>query len=331
MLPNNVVYYCQCSQQLLCVLFTSSDDDVLLLEAAAEADVEVLVPPAVLGNDVSDTVEGPGVLVFTALAVLDVNGDELLDPDRAEVLLGTGVDFAMNCMVFEDVDANALVLTAVADDDVPLLETVDEEVEVLASPAVLDYVAFALGKKPNEPSSPVKLRAGLSSLASIGGVVGLVESATIEVQVSTEVKMDSAWSDTSHGTGEEYTANSLRVIIYPPPYQKRPLILITVETSTTALDITNKTAILFCMSPTCVDAHYLYFGTRNKHTPVSTLQEIRVLDYRKIKLLMPLLGGAVTIRERTSPLSSSPMYEARQAQLLLCPANASSKVKLSQS
>ena len=31
-------------------------DDVLLLEAAADADVEVLVPPAVLGNAVSATV-----------------------------------------------------------------------------------------------------------------------------------------------------------------------------------------------------------------------------------------------------------------------------------
>ena len=83
-------------------------DDVLLLEAAVDADVEVLVPPAVLGNAVSATiegpvfanaisatVEGPGVLVFTALAVLDVDGDELLDSASAEVLVGTGVDVAM--------------------------------------------------------------------------------------------------------------------------------------------------------------------------------------------------------------------------------------------
>jgi len=144
---------------------------------------------------------------------------------------------------------------------------------------VFEDVAFALKKNSDEPSSPVKLEAGLASLAPIrvstdyGGVVGPVESATIEVQVSTEVKLDSAWCDTGHSTGEEYTAIPLRVVIYPPSHQKTPPILIIVETNTTALDITNKAAILFCMSPTCVDAHYLYFGTRNKHTPASTLQK----------------------------------------------------------
>jgi len=138
------------------------------------------------------------VLVFTALAVLDVDGDELLDPARAEVLLGSGVDVAMNPVVLDDVDVNTLVLTAVADDDVLLLKAVDADVEVLAPPAVLEDVAFALEKNSNEPSSPVKLGAGLVSLAPVrvstdfGGVVGPVESATIEVQVSTEVKSDSA-------------------------------------------------------------------------------------------------------------------------------------------
>jgi len=83
--------------------------------------VEVFVPPAVLGNAVSATIEGPGVLVFTALAVLDVDGDELLDAARTEVLLGSGVDVAMNHVVLDDVDASALVLKAVADDDMPLL------------------------------------------------------------------------------------------------------------------------------------------------------------------------------------------------------------------
>jgi len=189
--------------------------------------VEVIVPPAVLGNAVSATVEGPGVQVLTVLVVLDVDGDELLDPARAEVLLAKGVNLSMNRVVLDDVDANALVLTAVADDDVLLLEAVDAEVEVLASPAVLEHVAFALGETPNELSFPVKLGAGLASLAPIGismhcgGVVVPVKSATIEVQVSTEVKSDSAWSDTGHGTGEEYTASPLRVIIYTPPYQKR--------------------------------------------------------------------------------------------------------------
>jgi len=228
------------------------------------------VPPTVLVNADSATVEGSGALVFTALAVLDVDGDELLDPARAEVLVGTGVDSAMNLVVLDDVDTSTLVLTAVADDDVLLLEAVDAEAEVLASPAVLVDVAFALGRNPNEPSSPVKLGAGLASLAPIrvssdcGWVVGPVESATIEVHVSTEVKLDSAWFDTSHGTGEEYTASPLRVILLPPPHQKRPPILIRMETNTTALDITNKTAILFCMSPTCVEGMGL-----TRHSPHS--------------------------------------------------------------
>jgi len=98
-----------------------AEDDVLLLEAAANADVEVQVPPAVLGNAVSVNVEGSGVSAFTALAVLDVDGDELLDPARAEELVGTGVDYAMDHVVLDDVDASALVLTAIADDDMLLL------------------------------------------------------------------------------------------------------------------------------------------------------------------------------------------------------------------
>ena len=48
-------------------------DDVVLLKGAADADVEVLVPPAVLVDAVSATAEGSGVLVFTALAVLAVD------------------------------------------------------------------------------------------------------------------------------------------------------------------------------------------------------------------------------------------------------------------
>ena len=57
------------------------------------------------------------------LAVLDVDGDELLDSARAEVLVGTGVDVAMNPVVLNDIDASTLVLTAVADDDMRLLST----------------------------------------------------------------------------------------------------------------------------------------------------------------------------------------------------------------
>jgi len=113
-----------------------AEDDVLLLEAAANADVEVLVPPAVLVNAVSATSEGSGVLVFTALAVLDVDGDELLVSARAEVLVGTGVDVAMIPVVLDDVNASTLSLTTVSDDKVPLLNTYVDGVGV-AVPVIL--------------------------------------------------------------------------------------------------------------------------------------------------------------------------------------------------
>jgi len=67
------------------------ESDVLLLEAAADVIVEVLVPPAVLVYADLVTVEGSGVLEFAApavLVVLDVEGDELLDPAGAEVWAG---------------------------------------------------------------------------------------------------------------------------------------------------------------------------------------------------------------------------------------------------
>jgi len=42
-----------------------------------------------------------------------------------------------------------------------------------------------------------------------GRVVGLIESATIELWVNTEVNSDSAWADTGHGTSEKCTENLL--------------------------------------------------------------------------------------------------------------------------
>jgi len=116
-----------------------AEDDMLLLEAAADADVKVLVPPAVLVDAVSTTVEGPEILVFTALAVLDVHGDELLDSARAVVLVGTGVDVALNPVVLDDVDASTLVLTAVADDGMVLLNTCVDRIGV-AVPVILEVV-----------------------------------------------------------------------------------------------------------------------------------------------------------------------------------------------
>ena len=55
--------------------------------------------------------------------MLGVDGDELLDPARAEVLLSSGVDCAMDPVVLDDIDASTLMLTDVADDDMLLLNT----------------------------------------------------------------------------------------------------------------------------------------------------------------------------------------------------------------
>jgi len=109
-----------------------AEDNVLLLEAAANVNVEVRVPPAVLVDAVPATVEGSGVLVFIALAVLDVDGDKLLDSAVAEVLAGTGFDVAMSLVVLDNVDASTLVLTAIADDGVLLLNTCVDRVGVEA-------------------------------------------------------------------------------------------------------------------------------------------------------------------------------------------------------
>jgi len=88
-----------------------AEDDVLLVEVAAEADVEVLVPPEVLGNAVSAT--GVQVQVLTALAVLDIDEDDLLDPARAEVLLGSdGVGMAVPVILEVVDDVNTSVVAA---------------------------------------------------------------------------------------------------------------------------------------------------------------------------------------------------------------------------
>jgi len=71
------------------------ENKVLLLEAAANADVEGLVPSALLVNAVSATIEGSEGSVFATLAVLEVDGDELLDSAGAVVLVGVGPGVAM--------------------------------------------------------------------------------------------------------------------------------------------------------------------------------------------------------------------------------------------
>ena len=68
----------------------AAENEVLLLEAAADADVERPGPPAVLMDAVSATAEGSRMLALTARAVLDADGDELLvsaraSPDSAQI------------------------------------------------------------------------------------------------------------------------------------------------------------------------------------------------------------------------------------------------------
>jgi len=103
-----------------------TENDVLRLEAAANVNVAVLVPPAVLVYAVSVTVEGSGVPEFAARAALvelDVEGDELLEPAGAEVRAGTGAAVAMIPVLLDHVDASTLVPSAAAKDDASLLKT----------------------------------------------------------------------------------------------------------------------------------------------------------------------------------------------------------------
>jgi len=113
---------------------------VLLCEAAANADMEGPVPSAVL----VETLEGPEVPALATPAMLEVDGDELLDSTWTAVLVGTGADVAMIPVMIDHVDACRWVATTVADanDGGPLLKTfadgVRETVPVI--PKVLDHV-----------------------------------------------------------------------------------------------------------------------------------------------------------------------------------------------
>ena len=102
-----------------------AEDEVLLLEAADNVDGTGLVPSAVLVNAVSTTFEGSGMLKFATLAVLEVDGDELLDSAGSAVLVGTGAVVVMIPVVIGHVDTCGRVPTAGADadDNAPLLQT----------------------------------------------------------------------------------------------------------------------------------------------------------------------------------------------------------------
>ena len=99
-----------------------AENEVLLLELAANTDVEGLVPSAVLADAVSAIVEGSEGSVFDMLAVLEVDGDaigadELPDLARAVVRAGTGFFVAKIPVLLDHVDASTLVPIAVAKND----------------------------------------------------------------------------------------------------------------------------------------------------------------------------------------------------------------------
>jgi len=197
-----------------------AEDVAKLLEAAADTGVEVLVPPAALVNAVFATVEGPGVLIFPTLAVLDAKGDELLDPVRAEGLMGTVADFSPTPGVLDEVDARALVLTAVADDDVPWLTNfvdgvgvavpvileVDDDVKipVVAALAAEDEVLLLQAAADADVERPVLsavLASAVSTTAEGSGVLALTARAVFdadgdELLVSVRASPDSAQIDT---------------------------------------------------------------------------------------------------------------------------------------
>jgi len=230
------------------------ENDMLLLEAAANSDVEVLVSSAVLVYAVSATVGGSGVLVFTAFAVLDVDGDELFDSDRAKVLVGTGVDVAMNPVVLDDVDTSTLVLTAVANDDTLLLNTcVDgvrvvvpvilEEVDVVNNSVVDALVAendvllleVAADSDVEVLVSPAVLVNAVSATGEGSGV--LVFTALVVLDVDGDELLDSARTEVLVGTGVDVAMN--------------PIVLDDVDASTLVLTTTTDDEVP--VLDTCVD------------------------------------------------------------------------------
>ena len=102
-----------------------ADAEVLLLEAAVDADVEGLVPSALLVNAVFVDIEGSEGSGLATLAVLEVDVDELPESAGTAVLVGAGADMAMIPMVIGNAGACKRMPSEVADaeDDASLLKT----------------------------------------------------------------------------------------------------------------------------------------------------------------------------------------------------------------
>jgi len=164
------------------------ESDVLRLEDAADGIVEVLVPLVVPVNGNSVTVEGSGVPEFAARAapvVLDVEGDELLDPAGAEVWAGTGVVDAMIPVLLDHVDASTLVPIAVAKDDASALKTCVNGVGG-AVPVIPEMAADVNTSVVD--SLVAENEVLLFELAANADVEGLVPSAVLVIAVSATVE-----------------------------------------------------------------------------------------------------------------------------------------------
>jgi len=136
-------------------------NEVLLLEAAANADVEGLVSAEVLVNAVSATIEGSVGQVLAMLAVLGVDGDKLLDSAGAAVRVGAGSGVAMIPVVIAHVDTCGRVPTAVADahNDASLLKTFAVGVRVPGILDVLDHVITWMAAARVEECDVLRLEA----------------------------------------------------------------------------------------------------------------------------------------------------------------------------
>ena len=158
---------------------------VLLLEAAANADVEGLVSAEVLVNAVSATIEGSGGQVLAMPAVLGVDGDKLLDSAGAAVRVGAGSGVAIISVVIDHVDTHGRVPTAVADadNDASLLKTFAVGVRVPVILDVLDHVITWVAAARVEESDVLRLKAAANVNVEVlvpSAVLVNADSATVK-------------------------------------------------------------------------------------------------------------------------------------------------------
>jgi len=130
-------------------------NDLLLLEAAADENMEVLVPPAVLVDAILVAVEGSVVPRFAMPAApgkLTVEEDKLLNPARAEVRAGT--EGAVPRIPEMMIDVNVLVVVLRATENgVLLLETAaNADAEGPVPPAKLVKAVSATIEGPEVPA-----------------------------------------------------------------------------------------------------------------------------------------------------------------------------------